>query len=203
MKEKFLEQFKDKVKDFGLSDKAIAALAEQGCEGFNDDTTEEDVTKQVDFMVRIAKSMQGEVTRKTQRTKDSKDSTKDTKDSKDDKGGDDDDGTPAWFSKFQSKQTEAIDALKAELAEMKTAKSKADREALIASKAKEMGIPAGLIKHVTIGEDEDIEETLTTLKQELVNDKLLPDKGGEQGSDDSAMAQAAEEWAKSLPDKES
>ena len=201
MKEKFLEQFKDKVKDFGLSDKAIAALAEQGCEGFNDDTTEEDVTKQVDFMVRIAKSMQGEVTRKTQRTKDSKDSTKDSKDSKDDKDGDDD-GTPAWFAKFQSKQTEAIDALKTELAEMKTAKSKADRDALIASKAKEMGIPAGLIKHVTIGEDEDIEQTLTNLKQELVNDKLLPDGGGEKGSDDTAMTQAAEEWAKSLPDKE-
>ena len=201
MKEKFLEQFKDKVKDFGLSDKAIAALAEQGCEGFNDDTTEEDVTKAVDFYARIAKTMQGEVTRKTQRTKDSKDSTKDSKDSKDDKDGDDD-GTPAWFTKFQSKQSEAIDALKAELAEMKTAKSKADRDALIASKAKEMGIPAGLIKHVTIGEDEDIEATLTNLKQELVNDKLLPDKGGEQGSDDSAMAQAAEEWAKSLPDKE-
>lgn len=200
MKEKFLEQFKDKVKDFGLSDKAIAALAEQGCEGFNDDTTEEDVTKQVDFMVRIAKSMQGEVTRKTQRTKDSKDKDS-SKDSKDDKGDDDDD-MPAWFSKFQSKQSEAIDALKAELAEMKTAKSKAEREALIASKAKEMGIPAGLIKHVTIGEDADIDETLTNLKQELVNDKLLPDKGGEQGSDDSAMTQAAEEWAKSLPDKE-
>ena len=200
MKEKFLEQFKDKVKDFGLSDKAIAALAEQGCEGFNDDTTEEDVTKQVDFMVRIAKSMQGEVTRKTQRNKDSKDKDS-SKDSKDDKDGDDD-GTPAWFTKFQSKQTEAIDALKAELAQMKTAKSKADRDALIASKAKEIGIPAGLIKHVTIGEDEDIEATLTNLKQELVNDKLLPDGGGEKGSDDSAMAQAAEEWAKSLPDKE-
>lgn len=200
MKEKFLEQFKDKVKDFGLSDKAIAALAEQGCEGFNDDTTEEDVTKQVDFMVRIAKSMQGEVTRKTQRTKDSKDKDS-SKDSKDDKGDDDDD-MPAWFSKFQSKQSEAIDALKAELAEMKTAKSKAEREALITSKAKEMGIPAGLIKHVTIGEDADIDETLTNLKQELVNDRLLPDKGGEQGSDDSTMTQAAEEWAKSLPDKE-
>ena len=201
MKEKFLEQLKDKVKDFGLSDKAIAALAEQGCEGFNDDTTEEDVTKAVDFYARIAKTMQGEVTRKTQRTKDSKDSTKDSKDSKDDKDGDDD-GTPAWFAKFQSKQNETIESLKAEMAEMKTAKSKADRDALIASKAKEMGIPAGLIKHVTIGEDEDIEQTLTNLKQELVNDKLLPDGGGEKGSDDSAMAQAAEEWAKSLPDKE-
>lgn len=201
MKEKFLEQLKDKVKDFGISDKAIAALAEQASEGFNDDTTEEDVTKAVDFYARIAKTMQGEVTRKTQRTKDSKDSTKDSKDSTDGKDGDDDD-TPAWFAKFQNKQSEAINALKAELAEMKTAKSKADRNALIASKAKEMGIPAGLIKHVTIDDDADIDETLTTLKQELVNDKLLPEKGGEQGSDDTAMAQAAEEWAKSLPDKE-
>lgn len=198
MKEKFLEQFKDKVKDFGLTDKAITALAEQGSEGFNDDTTEEDVQKAVDFYARIAKTMQGEVTRKTQR-KDPKDSTKDSKG----KGGnDDDDDTPAWFSKFQASQTEAIDALKAELAEMKTAKSKADRDALIASKAKEMGIPSGLIKHITIGEDDDIEETLTNLKQELVTDKLLPDGGGEKGSDDTSMTQAAEEWAKSLPDKE-
>ena len=202
MKEKFLEQLKDKVKDFGLSDKAIAALAEQGCEGFNDDTTEEDVTKAVDFYARIAKTMQGEVTRKTQRTKDSKDSTKDSKDSRDDKGDDDDD-MPAWFSKYQSKQNETIESLKAEIAEMKTAKSKAERDALIASKAKEMGIPAGLIKHVTIGEDADIEETLTNLKQELVNDKLLPNEGGEQGSDENTMTQAAEEWAKSLPDKQS
>ena len=199
MKEKFLEQFKDKVKDFGLSDKAIAALAEQGCEGFNDDTTEEDVTKAVDFYARIAKTMQGEVTRKTQRKTETK--VEPTKDSTDDKNGDDD-GTPAWFAKFQADQNKTIETLKNELAEMKTAKSKAEREALIASKAKEMGIPSGLIKHVSIGEDEDIEKTLTNLKQELVNDKLLPDGGGEKGSDDSAMAQAAEEWAKSLPDKE-
>ena len=200
MKEKFLEQLKDNVKDFGLSDKAIAALAEQGCEGFNDDTTEEDVTKAVDFYARIAKTMQGEVTRKTQRTKGDK-TGEPAKEPQDGKGDDDD--MPAWFAKFQSKQNETIESLKAEMEEMKTAKSKAERDALIASKAKEMGIPAGLIKHVTIGEDADIEETLTNLKQELVNDKLLPNEGGEQGSDENTMTQAAEEWAKSLPDKQS
>lgn len=201
MKEKFLEQLKDKVKDFGISDKAIAALAEQASEGFNDDTTEEDVTKAVDLYARIAKTMQGEVTRKTQRKKTETKVDK-TKESNDDENGDDD-GTPAWFTKFQADQTKTIEALKEEMAQMKTAKSKADREALIASKAKEMGIPAGLIKHISIGEDADIDEALTSLKQELVNDKLLPDQGGEQGSEESTMTQAAEEWAKSLPDKQS
>ena len=66
MNKKFLDLLKDKTKDFGLSTKAIEDLAEQGGEGITDETTDEDLEKQADFMARIAKSMQGEVTRKMQ-----------------------------------------------------------------------------------------------------------------------------------------
>ena len=55
---------------------------------------------------------------------------------------------------------------------------------------------------MTFAEDADIETELDKLKQELVNEKLMPaDAGGDRTSDTAALEADAEEWAKSLPDR--
>ena len=65
MKQKFLEILKDKVKDFGLSEKAIDELVEMGIEGLTAESSDEDFTNNAEKLVPFAKMMQREITRKT------------------------------------------------------------------------------------------------------------------------------------------
>ena len=60
MNKKLLKVLQDKCKDFGLTDKAIESLAEQGSDGLNDETSDEDIEKKADSLVPFAKLMQGD-----------------------------------------------------------------------------------------------------------------------------------------------
>lgn len=197
MNKKFLDLLKDKTKDFGLSTKAIEDLAEQGGEGITDETTDEDLEKQADFMARIAKSMQGEVTRKMQ-----------SKQPKPNEGGKPQDkpadgaDEPAWFKSYREAQDAKIAALEAKNKEYEAQESAKAFKQKISETAKAKGIPTYLTDRMTFAEDADIEKELDKLKQELVNEKLMPaDAGGDRTSDTAALEADAEEWAKSLPDR--
>lgn len=70
MNSKFKEMFEARVKDYGLSDKALGELEERSVSLIGDDESDEaKLTTQVDFLDGIAKAMQGEVTRKVQAAK--------------------------------------------------------------------------------------------------------------------------------------
>ncbi len=200
MNKKFLDLLKDKTKDFGLSEKAIEDLAKQGSEGITEETSDEDIEKQADFMARIAKSMQGEVTRKMQGKQPKQDTNGDGG-----KGGDSgkgNEGEPDWFKAYREQMDEKFKEITDENNRMKADQAKNERKATIDATAKRLGIPAYLVKRISIADDADIEKELTELKQELVNEKLLPaDAGGDKGSEAGLIKTEADEWAKSLPDK--
>ena len=200
MNKKFLDLLKDKTKDFGLSTKAIEDLAEQGSEGITEETSDEDIEKQADFMARIAKSMQGEVTRKMQGKQPKPDTNGDGG-----KGGDSGKGSedePDWFKAYREKMDAKITEITDENNRMKADQAKNERKATIEATAKKLGIPTYLVKRITIADDADIETELTDLKQELVNEKLLPaDAGGDKSTEAGLLKTEADEWAKTLPDK--
>ncbi len=206
MNKKFLDLLKDKTKDFGLSAKAIEDLAEQGSEGITEETSDEDIEKQADFMARIAKSMQGEVTRKLQGKQPKQDTNgDDTKggDAKGGEGGKGSEGEPDWFKAYREQMDAKFKEITDENNRIKADQAKNERKATIDATAKRLGIPAYLVKRISIADDADIEKELTDLKQELVNEKLLPaDAGGDKGSEAGLIKTEADEWAKSLPDKD-
>ena len=68
MKIKFKKALSEKLKDMGLTEKAIDDLVELGCKGLKDDSSDEDINNAVDLLVPYAKVMQGEITRKTRKT---------------------------------------------------------------------------------------------------------------------------------------
>ena len=198
MNKKFLQLLKDKTKDFGLTAKAIEDLAEQGSEGITEETTDEDLETKADLYARLAKITQGEVTRKLQ-SKQPKPSEGGTNP---DKPSDPPADEPAWFKSYRETQDAKIAALEEQNAQIKAQASAKERSQMIAETARKHGIPSYIVKRMTFAEDADIEKEMTDLKQELVNEKLMPaEAGGDRSTDTAALEADAEEWAKTLPDR--
>lgn len=194
MIKKLLKVLQAKCKDFGLSEKAIEDLATSGSEGLTDESSDEDIEAKADSLVPYAKLMQAEVTRKAQKKpaeKEEKLSPKEEKSIEE----------PEWFKNYKAEQEKQLKELKDENAAMKLERSKAERGAAIASKAKELGIPDFLMKRIAIADDADIEKELTEYKQELVTNSLMPaDKADIISSSDKAAKDDAKQWANQLPD---
>lgn len=193
MIKKLLKVLQAKCKDFGLSEKAIEDLATSGSEGLTDESSDEDIEAKADSLVPYAKLMQAEVTRKAQKKpaeKEEKSSPKEEKSIEE----------PEWFKNYKVEQEKQLKELKDENAAMKLERSKAERGAAIASKAKELGIPDFLMKRISIADDADIDKELTEYKQELVTNSLMPvDKADILSSSEQAAKDDAKAWANTLP----
>lgn len=194
MKKKFRTALSERCKDFGLTDKALDDLTELGIKSLKDDASDEDITKAVDLLVPYAKAIQGEITRKTRKTTQSTEKPSEGEGKGEgEKSGEE---MPEWAKVFQAK----LDALEKENATLKAEKTKTERAALIAEKAKKLGIPDYLMKRVSFAEDADLDKELADYKQELVTNNLMPkDATSEKGSKDEAMKADAKSWAESLP----
>lgn len=194
MKKKFRTALSERCKDFGLTDKALDDLTELGIKSLKDDASDEDITKAVDLLVPYAKAIQGEITRKTRKTTQSAEKPSDGEGKGEgEKSGEE---MPEWAKGFQAK----LDALEKENATLKAEKTKTERAALIAEKAKKLGIPDYLMKRVSFADDADLDKELADYKQELVTNNLMPkDATSEKGSKDEAMKADAKSWAESLP----
>lgn len=189
MNKKLLEKLQDKCKDFGLSEKAIEDLAELGSDGLTDETSDEDIEKKADSLVPTAKLLQAEVTRKAQKRTTTPPKTVENSDEE-----------PDWFKNYKEQQEKQMQELRNENAAMKAEKSKAERGAAIAAKAKELGIPDLMMKHFSIADDADIEKVLTEYKQDLITSKLMPsEKADILSSSEQAVKDDAKAWANALP----
>lgn len=193
MNKKLLTVLQAKCKDFGLSEKAIEDLATLGSEGLTDETSDEDINKKADSLVPFAKQMQAEVTRKAQNKKPNE---KPAESQKVETSSEE----PEWFKTYKAEQEKQLQELKNENAAMKAEKSKAERGAAIAAKAKELGIPDFLMKRISLADDADIDKELTDYKQDLVTNNLMPaEKADIITSSDQAAKDDAKAWANSLP----
>lgn len=204
MNTKLRKTISELCKDMGLTEKALDELAELGSQGLSDTSTDEEIKNAADLLVPYAKLMQGEITRKTRQHNQA---GRSKKKGKTDEGDDDDDddaneGIAALIREQLKPLKDEIDALKGENANLKAEKAKGERNALIAAKAKELGIPDYLLKRIAIADDEDYEKALSEFKQDLVNNNLMPkDAASVTAGTTDQMKAAAKTWAESLPDK--
>lgn len=198
MKSKFTSILKDKCKDFGLTEQAIADLVEMGIEGLTEESSDEDFSKKADSLVPFAKLMQKEITRKSAKNKPQPNKGQTKEDDPENGGGAGDEDMPAWAKAMQ----QSFEAMKAENEKLKADAKANDRKAQIQSKAKEMGIPEALMKRFSLADDADVDAELTAFKQDLINSSLMPKSAvEEQSAKEASMKAEAESWAKSLPDK--
>nr|DAL02892.1 MAG TPA: hypothetical protein [Caudoviricetes sp.] len=201
MKKKFLSALEIKCKDMGLTKNALDELTEIGAANLKDDATDDDINAAVDSLVPYAKAMQAETTRKTSRkpsTKQSTDKGEGNGEGESKSGGNGDD-MPEWAKAMQTK----LDSLVTENAQLKAERTATERAATIAEKAKSLGIPEYLLKRMTFADDADIDAELTSLKQDLVNNNLMPKgQAHEGGSTEQQDIADAEAWAASLSNRE-
>lgn len=203
MKKKFLQFLSEKIKDFGLSEKAISELVDAGCDGLTDESSDDDIKAKVDSIVPFAKAMQGEFTRKVQEAKQSQKQSRKDGEGEGNKGGDGNDFRAMLdeLKQQQQQMNEYFASMKAENEALKAAEAKKSREAKITATAKELGIPDFLMKRFNIADDADLVKELTEFKQDLVTAKLMPaNSAGELGTTDQAMKDSAKAWAQGLPD---
>lgn len=197
MKKKLLAALTAKCKQYGLTPKAIEELVEIGASDLTEEATDDEIAAKVDSLVPYAKAMQGEITRKS-RKKSSAKPSKDEGDGEEEDGETGEDDEPAWMKKVN----ERLEALETENKTLKEEKAKTERASLIADKAKKLGIPEYLVKRMSFAEDADLDKELSDLKQDLVNNNLMPkDRSHELGTSEEEAKAAAEAWAQTLPDK--
>lgn len=197
MKIKFKKALSEKLKDMGLTEKAIDDLVEIGCEGLKDDASDEDINQKVDLLVPYAKIMQGEITRKTRKTT----THNQTKTEEEVEVEGEDAKIAAIIAKQLAPLTETVNTLKAENEALKAEKAKGERSALIAEKAKKLGIPEFLLKTLAIADDADIDKVLGDFKNDLVSHNLMSkDAAQETGKIEDQWKTEEENFVKNLPD---
>ena len=86
-----------------------------------------------------------------------------------------------------------------EIETYKAEKAKSERQTLITSKAKELGLTDSDMEFVTVPEGKDVSEFLTGYKQSLINRGLKPaESEGAQGGDEQVQNAVADDWLGSL-----
>ena len=150
--------------------------------------------------MNIAKSSQGEATRWAQNAKENANQNKD----REDKSKEDDPEKGKGKGKTEhddDPHVARIKELEDEIAQMKGEKSKAKRSSDIASVMEKHKIPTYLRNRLakSIGDEEDIEEAVTAIKQDLITDGLMPKDGeGEKAASDKQIDSAADALLESI-----
>ena len=201
MKKKLLKALSERCKDMGLTSKALDELVDIGSEGLATDASDEDIDKSAIALARYAKLTQAEITRKTSGKRKSQ-SQQAQSDNEGDNEGDNNstaaNDIQAMIDARFKKYDERVLALESENAALKKEKAQAERASSIAEKAKKLGIPDYLPEAKAY--DADIDKELEAVRQEMVNDNLMPKSAAhESGKVEEAMKADAQSWAKTLP----
>lgn len=196
---------KDRCKDTHLSEKYLKEITESIGDVVEDDSTDEElIEKTATKIVNIAKSSQGEATRWAQNAKENANQGK-----KGEGESEEDDDPQKGKGKGKTEHDDdphaaRIKELEDEIAQMKGEKSKAKRSSDIASVMEKHKIPTYLRNRLakSIGDDEDIEEAVTAIKQDLITDGLMPKDGeGEKAASDKQIDSAADALLESITAK--
>lgn len=196
---------KDRCKDTHLSEKYLKEITESIGDVVEDDSTDEElIEKTATKIVNIAKSSQGEATRWAQNAKENANQGK-----KGEGESEEEDDPQKGKGKGKTEHDDdphaaRIKELEDEIAQMKGEKSKAKRSSDIASVMEKHKIPTYLRNRLakSIGDEEDIEEAVTAIKQDLITDGLMPKDGeGEKAASDKQIDSAADALLESITAK--
>lgn len=196
---------KDRCKDTHLSEKYLKEITENIGDVVEDDSTDEElIEKTATRIVNIAKSSQGEATRWAQNAKENANQGK-----KGEGESEEDDDPQKGKGKGKTEHDDdphaaRIKELEDEIAQMKGEKSKAKRSSDIASAMEKHKIPTYLRNRLakSIGDEEDIEEAVSAIKQDLITDGLMPKDGeGEKAASDKQIDSAADALLESITAK--
>ena len=212
MNKKLFEKIKSLCKDTGLSEKYLKAITEKLGGSIEDDSTDEAAIEEVANLVAdVAKESQGEATRWANKNKGKNKPKKDDDDPDDDSDDDPDDDSdddPPIKGKGKRKEKKDSDpmekrlkALEEQLAEYKSNEEKGKRSKAIQEAFEKHNIPKHLRDRLakSFSDDEDLDEAVSTLKQDLITSGLVSeDSGGAKAASAKQVDEAANDLLDSI-----
>ena len=204
MNKKLFEKIKSLCKDTGLSEKYLKAITEKLGGSIEDDSTDEAAIEEVANLVAdVAKESQGEATRWANKNKGKNKPKKD-----DDDPDDDSDDDPPIKGKGKRKEKKDSDpmekrlkALEEQIAEYKSNEEKGKRSKAIQEAFEKHNIPKHLRDRLakSFSDDEDLDEAVSTLKQDLITSGLVSeDSGGAKAASAKQVDEAANDLLDSI-----
>lgn len=200
MNKLLFSKVKDQCKDTGLSEECLKALTEAIGGSIEDDSTDEEAIGKVANQIKqVAVSTQSEAARWANNKKDPK-NKKDQKKQKPankDGEGDDPDGDQDPPQNTDNQVLELLKKLEKRMDQFEVDGKTKDRQKLIKEAMENHKIPAKFRDRLakSIGDDEDIEETVKAFKQDFITEGLTSE--GEQ-KNKTATEQQVDEAADAL-----
>lgn len=210
MNDKLFSKVKDLCKDTGLSEKYLKAITEKLGGSIEDDSTDDSaIETTANLIADVAVESQGEATRWASKKKPAKKRPKpkdDDPDSDPDEADDDDpdgsgDSGKGGGDKDGKSLLNRIQALEKELEGYEAEKARSARSKSIADAMEMHKIPAYLRERLakSIGDDEDVEETVKSLRQDIITNGLMPkDSEGVKAVSEKQLDEAADSLLESI-----
>lgn len=201
MNKLLFSKVKDQCKDTGLSEECLKALTEAIGGSIEDDSTDEEAIGKVANQIKqVAVSTQSEAARWANNKKDpknKKDQKKQKPANKDGEGDDDPDGDQDPPQNTDNQVLELLKKLEKRMDQFEVDGKTKDRQKLIKEAMENHKIPAKFRDRLakSIGDDEDIEETVKAFKQDFITEGLTSE--GEQ-KNKTATEQQIDEAADAL-----
>ncbi len=204
---KLYAKVKDLCKDTGLSEKYLKAITEKMGGSIEDDSTDEAaIETTANLIAGIATDSQAEATRWANKNKGKKtkneDEDQEDDDSDDSEDDDSDDNKPPKKKKTpETPESKRLKAVEKELADLKAEKSKGERAKAIQSAMVKHNIPEKFRARFakSIADDEDIEEAVSTLKQDFITEGLMTDDAeGKKAASEKQVDEAADNLLDSI-----
>lgn len=201
MNKLLFSKVKDQCKDTGLSEECLKALTEAIGGSIEDDSTDEEAIGKVANQIKqVAVSTQSEAARWANNKKDpknKKDQKKQKPANKDGEGDDDPDGDQDPPQNTDNQVLELLKKLEKRMDQFEVDGKTKDRQKLIKEAMENHKIPAKFRDRLakSIGDDEDIEDTVKAFKQDFITEGLTSE--GEQ-KNKTATEQQVDEAADAL-----
>jgi hypothetical protein len=191
MNKKLFLKVKDLCKDTGVSEKCLKAITEKMGGSIEDDSTDEDaIETTANLIAEVAKETQSEATRWA-----NKKPNKSTEEEEEEEGGNKKPNSKTKPEKEEEDETaKEIAELKKKVADMEAERSKGERSAAIAKAMATHNIPAKFRDRLakSISDEDDIEETVKSMKQDFITDGLMTDDSeGSKGASEKQVDEAA------------
>lgn len=198
MNKKLFLKVKDLCKDTGVSEKCLKAITEKMGGSIEDDSTDEEaIETTANLIADVAKETQSEATRWA-----NKKPNKSKEEEEEEEGGNEKPNSKTKPEKEEEDETaKEIAELKKKVADMEAERSKGERSAAIAKAMATHNIPAKFRDRLakSISDEDDIEETVKSMKQDFITDGLMTDDSeGSKGASEKQVDEAADGLLESI-----
>ena len=200
MNKTLFKKVKDLCKDTGLSEKYLTAITEKMGGSIEDDSTDDEaIESTANLIAEVAKESQGEATRWANKNKETK--TEEEKKAEEERKKKEEEERLKGKVALDEATEKRLKEMEEKIAGYEAKESKEARAKEVVNAMEKHKIPAYLRDRLakSISDDEDIEDTVSAYKQELITNGLDDEhSGGSKAASEKQIDEAADSLLESI-----